>query len=359
MTLDEARAEFPVLERFAYFNAGSVGPLGRTAAAAVERWNRREVEAGRASLAYFTDMLELRERVRERLAALVGVAADRLALTSSTTDGCNIVLGGLDLRPDDEVVTTDVEHFGVLGPLHASGARVRVAALKDRSAAEAADAILSEVGPRTRLLAVSHVAWTTGQVLPVEELKRETGLPVLVDGAQSVGAVPVDASGFDFYTVSGQKWLCGPVPTGALAVADPDGLKVASPTYLSQSSYEPDGRFEPREGAARFDSGWIPTGYLDGLLAAIDAAPEWRYERGREVAARCRTLLAERFDVVTEPEQATLVSFRPDADPTETAARLLERDVIVRDLPGTGWVRVSCGYWTSDEDLERLLEGLG
>lgn len=358
MTPDEARAEFPVLERLAYLNAGSVGPLARAAAAAVDAWGHRELHEGRASLAYFKAMLELRERARERLAALVGVRADQIALTSSTTDGCNIVAGGLDLRSRDEIVTTDVEHFGVLGPLHASGAHVRVARVKDRPAADAADAILAEVTPRTRLIALSHVAWTTGQRLPLAELKRETGLPMLVDGAQAVGAIPVDAAPFDFYTVSGQKWLCGPVPTGALVVADPDSLRVSTPNYLSQSSYDPDGRFEPRDGAARFDSGWIASGYLDGLLAAIDAAPDWRYERAADVAARCRALLAERVEVVTEPDQATLVSFRPNGDATEVAARLLERGVVVRDLPGTGWVRVSCGYWTSDDDLERLVDGL-
>jgi L-cysteine/cystine lyase len=358
MTIEEARAAFPVLERYAYLNAGSVGPLPRAAAAEMDAWSRRELEEGRGSLAYFEDMLEMREHARGRLGGLIGVPGENVALTSATTDACNIVVGGLRLGPDDEVVTTDVEHFGLLGPLHASGAEVHVAELRDRPAADALEVVLAAVTPRTRLLAVSHVAWTTGHVLPIAELKGETGLPLLVDGAQSVGAIPVDASGFDFYTVSGQKWLCGPVPTGALYVADPEGLHVAAPTYLSQAGYEPDGRFEPREGAARFDSGWIPPGFLAGLLAAIDGAPEWRFERARETAERCRSLLAERYDVVTEPGQASLVTFRAEADPSEAVARLLERGVIARDLPGTGWLRVSCGYWTSEEDLERLLDAL-
>ena len=119
-------------------------------------------------------------------------------------------------------MTTDVEHPGLLGPLEASGATIRVARVRDRPAAEAFDAIRAEITPRTRLLALSHVAWSTGNVLPVAELKAETGLPVLVDGAQSVGAIPVDVTPFDYYTVSGQKWLCGPEGTGALYVADPE-----------------------------------------------------------------------------------------------------------------------------------------
>ena len=94
------------------------------------------------------------------------------------------------------------------------------------------------------------------------------------------------------------------------------------------------------------------------LAAAIDAAPEWRFERTLEMAARCRALLEERYDVVTPPSQAGLVSFRPAGDPAEVVRRLHDRGVVVRELPNTGLVRVSCGYWTSDGDLERLVEAL-
>ena len=75
-------------------------------------------------------------------------------------------------------------------------------------------------------------------------------------------------------------------------------------------------------------------------------------------AARCRALLSEHYEVVTAPDNSTLVSFVPSGDPAETVERLAGRDVIVREIPGSGLVRVSVGYWTSDDDLERLLAGL-
>ncbi len=359
MTFDEARALFPVLERFAYLNAGTLGPLSRPTLSAIEERLRFDQEHGRGGHGWFKSVLELRARVREQIAALVGTPSAHVALTSSTTDGCNIVLSGLELGPDDEVVTTDSEHPGLLLPLHVSGVRVRVAEVAARPTAAALPAILSCITPRTRLLALSHVLWTTGQVVPVHELKRESGLPVLVDGAQSVGAIPVDVGELDYYTVSCQKWLCGPEPLGALYVRDPNRLGVGIPSSFAQKSLEPDGTFVPAEGAARFDSGWLATPSLAGLEAALAGAPEWRFERAAEMAKRCRRALRERFELVAEGGESTLVSFVPAGDAATEAARLYDTGVIVRDLPGTGWLRASCGWWTSDEDIDRLVAALG
>jgi len=348
---DDARAQFAVLERITYLNAGTFGPLSRATAAALRTETERDVEEGRSGAPYVERALALRETVRSRLAALVGVGAERVALTSSTTDGCNIVLAGLGLGQGDEIITTTDEHFGLLGPLHASGASVVVTHPDP-------DAIIAAVTPRTRLLALSQVLWTTGRVLPVRELRKTTGVPVLVDGAQSVGAVPVDASEMDFLTISGQKWLCGPDSTGGLVVADPERLRVASPGYFAQVGYEPDGSFTARPGAARFDPNWIAPSALAGLLAAIEGRPEWAFAHAAAVADRCREILADIVEVVTPPERATLVAFRPQRKPSEVVAELYEAGIHVRDIPGSGLVRASCGWWTSAGDLDRLVASL-
>jgi L-cysteine/cystine lyase len=358
LTFEEARAQFPVLERVAYLNAGTFGPLARSVAEAMSREQRRALEEGRMHANVFPRWRELREHVRQGIASTIGVAPDRLALTSSTTEACNVVLLGLGIEPGDEIVTTDSEHPGLMLPLIASGAKLEITPVRELDPENVLDALLARVTPRTKLMALSHVTWVDGTVLPWREARDASGVPVLVDGAQSVGAIPVDAAAADFYTVSSQKWLCGPDLTGALAVADPELLRLAMPSTLSQQKLDLAlGTYEPREGADRFDTSFTPLASLEGLAVAIDIHPEWRYARAREAADRCRELLAERFEVVTPPQHGTLVSIRVE-DPTARTKELFERGIIVRDIPGTDLLRVSCGWWTSDGDLERLVAAL-
>ena len=353
MTFEEARARFPVLRETAYLNAGSSGPLADTTVAAVRAEVERDLDQGRSGAAFIERVLGLRATLRERLAALVSTDVGSVALTGSTTDGCNIVVAGLDLGPRDEVVTTTDEHFGLIGPLHASGAQVVVVAPDP-------DALVAAVTRRTKLVALSHVLWTTGRVLPVRELREATGVPILVDGAQSVGAIRVDARGLDFLTISGQKWLCGPDSTGGLVVADPDRLRVARPSYASQEEHEPDGSFVPWPGARRFEPGWLSAGSLSGLLAALELQPSWRFERAADAAERCRSLLSEAGEDVVVPDQrATLVAWPPRGEASEAVVeRLHAAGVVVRSLPRTPFVRASVGWWTSDGDLDRLVAAL-
>jgi L-cysteine/cystine lyase len=362
MNWPEVRAQFPVFDEHVYLNAGTFGPLRRSALDAMSTLREWEGVSGRGGRAYFDEMLTRRDRVRALLAAQIRVPADRVSLTESTTQGVHVVLSGLALGPEDEVATTDAEHFGLTGPLLAAGVKLRIARVNGLPAEQIFDAVRSQVSARTRLIAISAVSWLDGTVFPWRELRAATGVPVLVDGAQSAGALDVDATEADYYTVSAQKWLCGPDATGALAVREPEALPPRLVSYPSQAAYDiAAGTWEPKPGAARFDPVFTPAASLAGLEAALVDLPAGRFERARELTEQCRErLVAAGHDVVTQPGQATLISFRArgGGDPAEIAAALYKRGVIMRELPGTVMLRASVGWWNDESDLERLLEGL-
>lgn len=364
MSLKDVRRAFPVLADAAYLNAGSFGPVPRVSEEALVRCHRDELARGRSSPTYFARLRAARSAVRAELAALIGATEGEVALTRSTTEGCNVVVAGLGLEPGDEVVTTDMEHYGLLGALGASPATVRVANLLDAPPAEASARVAAEVGPRTRLIALSHVSWFTGEVLPAAEIAT-IGPPVLLDGAQSVGAVPVEVGelGCAFLAFPGQKWLIGPDGTGGLYVAPEwlDRVDVRFPSYYGQAGYEQDGTATPADGSPRFDTGTIPAASVAGLLASLRFASnlgDVRFQRAQELTSRCATILERIVRLHRPGGGGTLVAFQPDEPAESVVARLAATGVVVRELPSLGWVRASIGFWTNEDDLQRLANAL-
>ena len=349
------REQFPVFERLAFMNAGTEGPITRRSAEAAEARLRDELEGGRGGRPYFMALIELATTLRARVAGLLGCDADEVALTGSTTDGVNTVVSGLDWRPGDEIVTSDEEHPGLLAPLgrvqHRHGVVIRAVPWEE---------IAGAVGAKTRLIACSHVSWVSGRLLDTSALVG-TGVPVLLDGAQGLGAIAVDvrALGCDFYAASGQKWLCGPTGSGCLFIKREriDELVVPWPGYGSLADPQDPLGFVPAEGAARFDVGF-PTGIRSTwALASLDLFEEagwnWIHERARALAVQLAQALSERGLEVLPRGPTTLVSWRA-ADPEADVERLRDQGIIVRHLPGRGVVRASTGAWSSEEDLERL-----
>jgi L-cysteine/cystine lyase len=353
------RAEFPVLEDRAYLNAGTCGPLPHAAVRASLEMLDRGAAVGRAK-EYVETMMELRDRQRTAYAGVLGADVGDVALTTCTSDGVVRVLAGLELGPGDEVVTAPDEHPGLLGPLAAArrrlGIEVRTAPFS---------ALAEAVGPRTRLVACSHVSWVTGEVAPaaLAEVGRE--VPVLLDGAQGVGAIGVDvtALGCAFYAGAGQKWLCGPVGTGMLYVAPAWGERLAplGPTYPNLVDPSAGLDADVHADARRHDAWAVSAEVLAAGLAAHDtlAAVGWPavHARARELAARLAAALAARGSTVAQRGDTTLVSWETD-DPPALAQRLGDAGVVVRDLPGTSYVRASVGAWNDESDLDRLLAAI-
>ena len=352
----DLRSAFPVLERIAYLNAGTNGPVPRPAIDAAQARVEQELSNGRGDKRHWESLGELHERRRTALAVLLGCDVSEVALTHSTTGGVNTVLTALDLRPGDEVLTSDEEHPGLLAPLatarERAGITVRVAPFA--STAEA-------VTDRTRLVACSHISWMNGQVVDAAAL-RETGVSVLLDGAQGLGAVPLDmrALGCDFYAASGQKWLCGPDGTGCLYVRRELHADLVPRWIGFQCLEEPNEPLELRlhQDARRLDSSHV-TGYSAAwALESIDLLGRdgWDevHARAAGLAARLVEELTARGREVAPRGASTLVSWR-DPDAEGTVQRMFDAGVVVRYLPSAGLVRASVGAWSSEGDLERLL----
>jgi L-cysteine/cystine lyase len=358
VTLDVAalRAELPVTAELAYLNAGTCGPVPRASLAALREAADLGARLGRTT-AYFERMQETLARLREAYAGVLGAAAGDVALTTSTSDGMVRVLLGLGLGAGDEVLIAEREHPGLLGPLAAARTRLGID-VRTVPLAEIADA----VGPQTRLVACSHVAWTDGELAP-----SFAGLdvPVLLDGAQGAGALALDvaALGCAFYAAAGQKWLCGPVGTGLLWVAPAwqERLAAAGPTYMSLQDPSLGIDAAPWPDARAHDTAALGLELAAAALAAHDTLASFGWE---EIHARARALtatLAERLQAAGRPplrrDATTLVSWASDAAEAEVA-RLAEAGVVVRAFPGLPFVRASVGAWNDEADLERLLAAL-
>jgi selenocysteine lyase/cysteine desulfurase len=357
MDVAALRAEFPVLAGTTYLNAGTAGPWASAATRAATEVLGGAERQGRLG-AYATARRDLAARLRAAYAALLGAAPEEVALTTCTSDGIGRVLAGLELGRGDEVLIAAGEHPGLLGPLGAAIAQ-RGVTVREVPLARIAEA----TGPATRLVACSHVHWATGERAPAALASLD--VPVLLDGAQGAGAVPVDvrALGCTFYAGSGQKWLCGPLGLGMLWI-DPawqDRVAVRGPTFVNLASPMDGLALALQPDARRHDAPAVDPERLAAGLAAHDvlASAGWDavHARAAELAGRLAEALAESGREVQPRSATTLVTWRHE-DPEAERDRLAALRIAVRDIPRRPWLRASVGAWNDKGDLERLLGAL-
>ena len=352
------RRQFPVCSHLAYFNAGTCGPLPHAGVGAGAQAAAQALNTGR-STAYYEQLIATRDELREGYAGVLGARADDVSITTSTSDGMVRVLLALGLREGDDVLIATDEHPGLLGPLAALRRRL------DLSIREVPlEAIAEHVRPETRLVACSHVAWTTGALAPPLHALPE-GVPLLLDGAQGAGAIPVDVErlGCAFYAASGQKWLCGPVGTGLLWVAPAwrDRVASAGPTYMNLEVPAAGLEAAPWADGRAHDAAALSLEALSFAKASLDVlgALGWEevHRHGPALAAELAERLRDAGREVLPRGESTLVTWRSE-DPPAEVERLAAAGVLVRDFPGLPYVRASVGAWNDQSDVERLVAGL-
>ena len=376
--VDELRSQMPAVLTTGYFNAGSYGPLPVVAQRAAAAVAEQELTMGRIPPG-------AHEANRDRNRSLAALAAEvfkadpyEIALTRSASEGLNIALAGITWRPGDEVVTTGEEHPGLLLPLallaHRYGVITRYANAADTGRG-VCDSIVELITARTRAIALSHVLWSTGAVLPlrdIADLARQRGLMVIVDGAQSAGQVPVDlhALGIDAYAMAGQKWLCGPEGSGLLYVRRDRFRKYIAPTYVRNGQFEPGGYFMPQPGAMRYEIGEFNAPVIAAQKSSLgwlrdEVGFDWAISRLSALAAdfRRRLCAIDGVSIVTPVgSMGGLVNFNLDGwHPRQVTEALYQRGFTVRYVdaqPCVVSVRASIGWWNTEQEIEDLANSM-
>ena len=367
-----------LLRGHVYLNTGTEGLLAEPVLADYLAALARQEREGHAALEWRYAELE---RTRQAVADLVHTHSDTIAFTRNATDGHNIVLFGMNWQPGDELLISDQEHPALSHPaayLQAQrGVTVRVFAV-DADPQVTLRNVESALSAKTRLIAFSHVSCESGIRLPAKDICRiaaDHGLRSLLDGAQSLGAIPVNlpALGCDFFVSNGHKWLCGPKGTGILSVRT-DQLEALDLSAVGAGTFErfswqgEDFHFDLQPSARRFEFGTRNQAALVGLRAAIS----WLHDLGfpnvyghiADLAQHAHRILAEvpGVDVVTPrsaEDSAGIITFNaPFSSPAAVAEALWSQGIITRHTTTPPGVRASAAYFNTEQDFERLADAL-
>jgi selenocysteine lyase/cysteine desulfurase len=360
----------------------------------IEEYRQRDT-VSRDRERFVRDQLSV-ESVQQLLASIgqfLGTEAESIALLSGATEALSTVAAGIDLAPDDEILTTAQEHPASLYPwlLAAKRRGVKVVQIQlphpVTAPQQIVEAFRSALTRRTRVMSFSHVQDSDGCLLPVRELcdlARTNNALSVVDGAQAVGmlSTPLTTLGADFYAGTFHKWLNGPAGVGVLALSPAARFRLWPLIVAARDDWDGGTVSPPGTPASR--TGWpmalrkfsATFTELAPLALSVLPAIAFQTEIGRDrVLARIRELAwylrleLQRLpgvEVLTPPHPdlwAGIVSFRvPVLEGAALANELAQRDrVVVRFVPqgaGPGALRACPHIYNDVGDIERLVSSL-
>jgi L-cysteine/cystine lyase len=345
-----ARDLIPVTGESTYLSTGSLGPISLTFAETLRNCLHEDLRWGRAVPLRYDRLQHARECVRGEIAQLVGACADEIVLTQNTSDALAAVIDGFPWQAGDEVICTQLEHEACSAPLAALAETGRIV-LRVAQAPVGAPASLAWLTnlltPRTRLIAFSGTDFTHGMRLPIEQIARtaaEHGVHTLLDGAQCVGAIPLNLGelGVDFCAMPMQKWLCGPEGLGALYMRR--GLTSIPRVDRVTRGW---GTFE----ATAVHLEWLRTSF----------GWEWILERTAMLADYARGAVSRIPDarLLTPETHAGLVTFAlTSGDAARSADALRSRGYVFRHLEALRAFRVSTAFFNTEEEIDSFVTAI-
>lgn len=390
-SIEHHRQQFPALADKVYLNYGGQGPMPDAAIEAMQQATLYLQTIGPFSEAANTWIVQETRGLRGTIAAELQVAPDTIALTENVSVGCSIVLWGIDWQAGDHILLSDCEHPSVIAAVQEIQRRFRVEVstcplMKTLNQGDPIAVIEQHLQPNTRLAAISHILWNTGQVLPLREMvavchsypANRGPVRVLVDAAQSVGVLPLNLAEteVDFYAFTGHKWWCGPAGVGGLYVS-PEALEELHPTFIGWRGITATPSGYPtgwKTGSTRFEvatSDYSLYAALDTAIAVHDAWGDTtaRYQRLVQLSQKLWQQLRDLPHVTclrTAPPEAGLVSFQmagydqqPYGQLHQKLVRQLEAQrILMRTIRDPDCVRACIHYLTSETELDHLVAAI-
>lgn len=362
------REYLPVTQHLVYLNHAAVSPLSKPAADAMAKLTQDALHFG----AYHYDQwLSVYEGLRSAAARLIGAGRGEIAIVKNTSEGIATVAAGLDWRRGDKVVAFQEEFGANYFPwkrLEDKGVRVEWLSVSD-PVARIADACRG-----ARLLAISFVQYLSGHRVDLEaigQICQMRGCLFFVDAIQGLGAFPVDVRRARIHALAadGHKWLLGPEGCAILYVHE-DLQDSITPVELGWTNFANFNDYASRDMTLRPDAGRYECGTLNtvgcyGLKAAIEFLLDVGIDRisvdvqlrGDEIAQRVKEKGYEVLGTRTRASGSGIVSFRkPDLDSRVVVGALKQEGIVA--AARQGWVRASPHFYTSPEDVRKLIEAL-
>jgi cysteine desulfurase/selenocysteine lyase len=371
--------EFPILRACDFFNHAGVSPLPRRAGDALRAFADQYERRAYLESGFYRQI----EGLRRSAAAMINAAAEEIAFVKNTSEGIATVAGGIDWRRGDRIVTTAVEYpaniypwMDVAGRFGAELVTVPEVTQEDGSGAVPLEAILAAADHwRTRLVALSHVEYASGQrhdLGAVGRFCRERGILFCVDAIQSMGVLPIDVRGMnvDFLSADGHKWLLGPEGAGVFfcrreLLTELRPLSVGWMNVINDQDYG-NYDFTLKPDAQRFECG---THNVPGLLA-LKASLEMLLGLGAErVAARLKEvtdrlidgLAGKGYQIVSprgDEQWSGIVSFVSPGQDHPSIWRALRTEHNTEIALRERRLRVSAHLYNTVEQIDRLVSNL-